>query len=94
VPLKQTPLWDDMDLKAPDDEDPLLDEAIGLVRRQGRASITMLQKRLRVGYTRAARLVDAMEQRGIVSPMLPNSQIREVLDYGDGAPPIEEQTPD
>jgi S-DNA-T family DNA segregation ATPase FtsK/SpoIIIE len=46
--------------------DPLLDKAIEVVVRSGAASISMLQRRLRVGYSRAARLVDTMEERGIV----------------------------
>ncbi|MCJ7623688.1 MAG: DNA translocase FtsK [Anaerolineaceae bacterium] len=87
VPLQQTALWDE----EPEEEgDVLLHDAIDLVRRQGRASITMLQRRLRIGYTRAARLVDAMEEKGIISPKLPHTQTREVLDYGPAAPPAEE----
>jgi len=84
VPLRQAPLWDQ---KAAHDSDPLFAEAVDLVRREGRASITMLQRKLRVGYTRAARLIDAMEDQGIISPMVPNSQVREILDYGQTAPP-------
>jgi DNA segregation ATPase FtsK/SpoIIIE-like protein len=49
----------------------------------------MLQRRMRIGYTRAARLVDLMEEKGIVSPPEANSQIRQVLDYGPAAPPKE-----
>ena len=45
------------------DGDPLLHEAIDLIRREGRASVSMLQRRMRIGYTRAARLVDVMEER-------------------------------
>ncbi len=86
LPLRQAPLWEQIE----QDADPLLQEAIELVRREGRASITMLQRRLRIGYTRAARLVDAMEERKIISPALPNSSAREVLDYGQGAPPPED----
>lgn len=86
VPLHQAPLWDDQE----EDGDPLLKEAIDLVRREGRASITMLQRRFRIGYTRAARLVDAMEEKQIISPAMPNSQVREVLDYGPAAPPPED----
>lgn len=89
VPLHQAPLWDEED--APDkNADPLLDSAIDMVRREGRASITMLQRRLRIGYTRAARLIDAMEDKGIISPNLPNSQVREVWNYGDIGPPNED----
>ncbi|MBN2549543.1 MAG: DNA translocase FtsK 4TM domain-containing protein, partial [Anaerolineales bacterium] len=51
VPLKQMPLWEEMEQEQ--DADPLLGEAIDLSRRQGRASISMLQRRLRIGYTRA-----------------------------------------
>jgi S-DNA-T family DNA segregation ATPase FtsK/SpoIIIE len=87
VPLHQVPLWDDGE---DSDEDPLLKEAIELVRREGRASITMLQRRMRIGYTRAARLVDAMEEKSIIGPSLPSSQVRDVLDYGQTAPPLEE----
>ena len=87
VPLHQAPLWDE------EEEDPnkdtLYDSAVDLVRREGRASITMLQRRMRIGYTRAARLIDAMEDAGIISPNLPNSQTREVWDYGDIGPPAE-----
>ncbi len=87
-PLKQTPLWDDM---APVEEgDPLLVEAIALVRREGRASISMLQRRMRIGYSRAARMVDAMEEKGIIAPPQNNTQVRQVLDYGPTAPPKEE----
>ena len=50
----------------------------------------MLQRRMRIGYTRAARLVDLMQDRGIVGPPEANSQVRSVLDYGPTAPPTEE----
>jgi DNA segregation ATPase FtsK/SpoIIIE, S-DNA-T family len=49
------------------DEDPLLAEAIGLVASMGTASTSMLQRRLRLGYTRAGRLIDMLERRGIIS---------------------------
>lgn len=68
-------------------EDPMTATAIDLVRREGRASISQLQKRMSIGYTRAARLIDYMEEKGIISPPLPNTQAREVLDYGPTAPP-------
>jgi S-DNA-T family DNA segregation ATPase FtsK/SpoIIIE len=48
-------------------EDPLLDEAISLVAQMGTASTSMLQRRLRLGYTRAGRLIDMLERRGIIS---------------------------
>jgi DNA segregation ATPase FtsK/SpoIIIE, S-DNA-T family len=49
------------------DEDPLLEEAIFLVAQMGTASTSMLQRRLRLGYTRAGRLIDMLERRGIIS---------------------------
>ena len=67
--------------------DPLLSEAIDLVRREGRASVSMLQRRMRIGYTRAARIVDMMEDKKIVGPPEGTSQLRQVLDYGPTAPP-------
>jgi S-DNA-T family DNA segregation ATPase FtsK/SpoIIIE len=88
IPLKQMPLWEDM--KKDENTDPLLNEAIDLSRRQGRASISMLQRRLRIGYTRAARLVETMEEKGIVGPPDPSTGTREILDYGPAAPPAGE----
>ncbi len=87
VPLKQGALFGD---GGADGGDPMLSEAVELVRREGRASISMLQRRLRVGYTRAARLIDSMEDQGIIGPQVIGSQVREVLDYGQTAPPKEE----
>ena len=77
--LKQVPLFEEM---KNDDGDPLLKEAIEIVRNEGKASITMLQRKLRIGYTRAARMVDELEDKGIISPPLPHSNVRDVLDNG------------
>ena len=49
------------------DEDPLLDRAIDIVVHTQTASVSLLQRRLRVGYTRAGRLIDMLERRGIIS---------------------------
>ncbi|MHB0976014.1 MAG: FtsK/SpoIIIE family DNA translocase [Candidatus Aquicultorales bacterium] len=51
-----------------DFDDPLFEEAMSIVVNSGQASVSMLQRRLRVGYSRAARLVDMLEARGIVGP--------------------------
>jgi S-DNA-T family DNA segregation ATPase FtsK/SpoIIIE len=88
VPLKQIPLWEEAESGEP--QDPMLNESIDLVRRQGRASISMLQRRLRIGYTRAARLIETMQAMGVIGDE-PGPQGFEVLDYGPAAPPIEEQ---
>jgi S-DNA-T family DNA segregation ATPase FtsK/SpoIIIE len=50
------------------DDDPLLAEATEEVRRAGKASASLLQRRLRVGYARAARLLDILEQQGVIGP--------------------------
>jgi S-DNA-T family DNA segregation ATPase FtsK/SpoIIIE len=55
------------DSEFPPDEDPLLEDAIALVAQMGTASTSMLQRRLRLGYTRAGRLIDMLERRGIIS---------------------------
>jgi S-DNA-T family DNA segregation ATPase FtsK/SpoIIIE len=86
IPLKQTAMFEDMS-PADSNADPLLPEAVDLVRREGRASVSMLQRRMRIGYTRAARIVDMMEDKGIVGPPEGTTQIRQVLDYGPTAPP-------
>ncbi|HEX2618731.1 MAG TPA: DNA translocase FtsK, partial [Phototrophicaceae bacterium] len=62
-----------------DGEDEMYEEAVELVRRLGKASVSLLQRRLRIGYTRAARLIDIMEERGIVGPATEGSKPREVL---------------
>jgi len=84
VPVKQAPLWDDMQKV---EGDPLYDEAVGIIRKEGRASVSMLQRRLRIGYTRASRIVDMMEDKKIVGPPEGGTQVRPVLDYGPTAPP-------
>ncbi len=89
VDLKQAPLWDE-GVEEDDDRDPLFNEAVSVVRGVRRASISLLQRHLRIGYTRSARLVDQLEERGIIGPAKSGSQPREVLDYGDLAPPDEQ----
>lgn len=59
-------------------DDALLPNALEVVRLTRRASTTMLQRRLRIGYTRAARLMDILEERGIVGPQV-GSGTREIL---------------
>ncbi len=60
------------------EDDPLLEDAIRVVYETKQASISMVQRRLRVGYTRAARLIDMMELKGIVGPHT-GSKPREIL---------------
>ncbi len=86
IPLRQKTMWEEIEDES---EDPLFKEAIDISRRQGRASISMLQRRLRIGYTRAARLVERMEEKGIVGSPEPGTGTREILDYGEAAPPVD-----
>lgn len=60
------------------ESDPLFDEAVAVVTESRRASISYLQRRLKVGYNRAARMIEDMESAGVVSPVLSNGT-REVL---------------
>ncbi len=83
--LEQAPLWEETPAKG-DGEDALLHQAIHIVRQWRKASTTRLQRHFRIGYTRAARLMDALEERGIIGPPQPGAQPREVIDYGDESP--------
>lgn len=74
----QTPLWVDDTDAGDDEEDPLWEDALAIVRQHESASVSLLQRRLRIGYSRAARLIDIMEERGIVGPARGN-QPRPVL---------------
>jgi S-DNA-T family DNA segregation ATPase FtsK/SpoIIIE len=58
--------------------DELFDQAVGIVVEAKQASVSLLQRRMRVGYTRAARLIDQMEAKGVVGPY-EGSKPREVL---------------
>tara|TARA_Y100000996_G_scaffold405441_1_gene380594 strand:- start:1 stop:2364 length:2364 start_codon:yes stop_codon:yes gene_type:complete len=60
------------------EKDELYDEAVAFVAQSRRASISAVQRRLRVGYNRAARIIETMEESGVVSPMATNGN-REVL---------------
>jgi len=65
-------------LSGTDHKDEFYDEAVKLIIETNQASVSILQRRLRLGYTRAARLIDMMEQNGIVGPYV-GSKPREIL---------------
>ena len=69
------------------DEDPLLERAIEVVVQTQTASVSLIQRRLRVGYTRAGRLVDMLERRGIISGY-EGSKPRRVLVTESGLPDV------
>lgn len=70
---------DNDDDESGNDDDELYEQAVDLVRRQNKASVSLLQRRFRIGYTRAARLMDVLEERGIVGPPVEGAKPREVL---------------
>lgn len=86
------PPWEEILTRqeSPDESDEVLQRAIELVRQTGSASASMLQRRLRIGYPRAARLMDELEELGIVGRSQSGGRTREVLrgeedDEDDGA---------
>jgi S-DNA-T family DNA segregation ATPase FtsK/SpoIIIE len=66
-----------------EEHDDVLEQAIELVRQSGQASASMLQRRLRIGYPRAARLMDELEELGVVGRSQSGGRTREVLVRGD-----------
>lgn len=73
--------------------DPLYEQAVRMIVTNGYASTSMIQRKFKIGYTRAARLVDAMEQQGIVG-RLDGAKPREVLVTGDDLDSIFRAPPD
>src|SRR6185503_21032798 len=86
---------DDDEQELSPDEDDLLADAIALVAQTQTASVSMLQRRLRVGYTRAGRLIDMLERRGVISGyegskprqvLITEADVSRVLDDSSGSP--------
>lgn len=75
--LGTVPPWEE---EFGEEEDELLPQAIEVVRQAGRASVSLLQRKLRIGYARAARLIDLMEEQGIISGPIQGGRARQVLD--------------
>jgi DNA segregation ATPase FtsK/SpoIIIE, S-DNA-T family len=91
----QEPESEDRDDDFDPDSDDLLDEAIRLVVQTETASVSMIQRRLRVGYTRAGRLIDMLERRGVISGyegskprqvLITQADLPRVLGDGNAAP--------
>jgi S-DNA-T family DNA segregation ATPase FtsK/SpoIIIE len=57
-----------MDEDVTEEDEELVEKCLEIIRQEKRASTSLLQRRLRLGYTRAARIVDILEQRGILGP--------------------------
>ncbi len=77
--------WQEQEAETP--EDPLLEEAKRVVQQAGHASVSLLQRKLRIGYARAARLIDIMESQGWVSGPVDGGRTREVFLDEDGQGP-------
>jgi S-DNA-T family DNA segregation ATPase FtsK/SpoIIIE len=75
---------------ADDDADRLLLDAVSVIREYDRASASLLQRRLRIGYARAARIIDQLEARGYVGAF-DGSNARAVLRRDDGQAPVEDE---
>ncbi len=86
IKTQQNPAYDDSILNTQPgaaaglsgEKDELYDEAVRLVMETNQASVSILQRRMRLGYTRAARLIDLMEQNGLVGPYV-GSKPRDIL---------------
>ncbi|MBL7181308.1 MAG: DNA translocase FtsK, partial [Desulfobacterales bacterium] len=74
---QKTPEYDQTVIKAPEKEegvsateeyDERYDDAVALITKTGQASISMIQRHLRIGYNRAARIIEVMEREGLVGP--------------------------
>ncbi len=74
------PPWEKL-LTEPDEneDESLIEQAVSIVRQSQRASASLLQRRLRIGYPRAARLLDQLEEMGVVGPSLGGGKERDVL---------------
>jgi S-DNA-T family DNA segregation ATPase FtsK/SpoIIIE len=80
-PEDESPPWEEMLIQEAElaDRDDLVEQAIEIVTQTQRASASLLQRRLRIGYPRAARLIDELEEMGIVGPSKGGGREREVL---------------
>ncbi len=86
VPLMQQALWPQINTHIDPNRDEMLDRAIEFARKERAVSVSMLQRKLSIGYTRASRIVDQMEEEGAIGPYTVQNKPREVL-----LPPLGEQ---
>ncbi len=93
----QQPMWAEIEAvqEQAAQQDELLPQAIAIVKDSQRASVSMLQRRLRIGYSRAARLIETMEKRGIIGPAPGGSRSREVISKptSDGQDTVADKLP-
>jgi S-DNA-T family DNA segregation ATPase FtsK/SpoIIIE len=86
--LSEPPPWNELLARqeALEDHDEIIERAVDLVRRSGKASASMLQRKLRIGYPRAARLMDELEELGVIGRPQSGGRQREVLIDKDDDP--------
>ena len=77
--------WEEAIFEKSDDneDDDLINQAVDILRKDGKASASYLQRQLRIGYPRAARLMDQLEERGIIGPSQSGGRDRDILLDGD-----------
>ncbi len=87
--LQENPApWEELIPAIGDDSDKLIEAAIELIKKEGHASTSRLQRKLRIGFPRAARLMDELEERGVVGPSEAGGREREVfLNDNDSSEP-------
>jgi DNA segregation ATPase FtsK/SpoIIIE, S-DNA-T family len=78
------------DTEPSEEDEELVEQCMEVIRQTNRASVSVLQRRLRIGYTRAARIMDLLEERGVVGPNK-GAEPREILIDLDGQVPAERQ---
>jgi len=88
-PQDQPPPWEGISLEEVEADDTLLEQAATLVREHHQASASFLQRQMRIGYPRAARLIDQLQEMGVVGPPETGGRTRTVVTE---APPTTEDT--
>jgi S-DNA-T family DNA segregation ATPase FtsK/SpoIIIE len=86
VTPEQPAPWDSATAGDEAGDDDLLQQAIDLVREHQQASSSFLQRQMRIGYPRAARIMDQLEKLGIVGPSETGGRSRNVIDSPEGDP--------
>jgi len=72
-------------------EDILLEAAIEVIKQTGRASVSVLQRKLKIGYSRSSRIVDILEEKGIVGPYQGSKERDVLIDTYAGSAPADEE---
>lgn len=90
--VDEAPPWEELvDGQESGEVDALLERAEAVVREAGKASTSLLQRRLHIGFPRAARLIDELEEMGVIGPAVGSGKEREVLDDSEDAPDLESE---